>query len=460
MIKKLFIIEFLFYFIFANSTVTRAQEFKWEITGYFKNASSWVISEDNSNDLLKCENIFQLEPYLRFGEYIEFHGVFRAYYDAVFDLERSGWTDDFRFKKEIKRDNSNTVSDPIREFYADITCGSLFMRLGKQQVGWGEAVGMKMLDVVNPQDMRELNQLDFEDSHIPLWMANFIYYPPVMGTSLQLLVVPDIEPHYIPPAGYPFTPQFVNQYQELEDLGILHLDRSPNIGRKVPQNLRNMEIGVRWYQNLPYLEYSLNYFYHWSDVPGLYTAYPLYNPDFSMNYDLKYHRFHTVGGSFTRMFDRFFGLEGVSLKGEMAAHLKDRVFYQYTRPFSDPSNPLGIKMAKSDSFNYYLALGKFFFTDYHVMLQFFQFISLDYEDGYPSDEVESVLSLYLSTDYLQERILPDLLWVYFDDGPLWFRARCKLKITDYWMFNIGCNLYFEHPYGDQDNLFLEVKYEF
>ena len=458
--KKIFLIFFLFYFSIVNLVNAQAQDGRLTIKGYIKNASSLLISGDNSNDLLKCVNIFELEPHFRLNQNIEFHGNFRAYYDAVFDLQKSGWTDDFRFKEDIRNANANTVSDPIRELYADIAWGNLFMRLGKQQVGWGEAIGVKMLDVINPQDMRELNQLDFEDSHIPLWMANFIYYPPVMGTSFQILLIPDIEPHYFPPAGYPFAPQFVNQYQELVDQGLLNLDRSPNVGKKVPQNLRNMEMGVRWYQNLPYLEYSLNYFYHWSDSPGLYTAYPLYNPDLSMNYDLQYHRFHTLGGSFTRIFDRFFGLEGVSLHGEVAAHLEDRVSYAYTRPFSDPTNPLGIKMAETDSFNYYLALDKFFFINYMVKLQFFQFITLDYEDEYTVDEVENVLSLYIATDYLQERILPDLLWVYQDDGPLWFRGRCKMKFTDYWSFNIGCNLYFEHPYSDQDNVFLEVKYEF
>ncbi|MDY6861977.1 MAG: DUF1302 family protein [Thermodesulfobacteriota bacterium] len=455
--KKLFL---LFILTIICSSPVFARDGGWKISGYIKNASSLRISEDNKNVLLKFENILELEPHYRVNRNIEFHGIVRAYYDAVFDLEGSGWTSGFRFEEEIREANSDSISDPLRELYADITIGRVFMRLGKQQVGWGEAIGMKMLDVINPQDMREFNQLDFEDSHIPLWMANVIYYPPVMGTSLQLLLIPDIEPHYIPPAGYPFTPQFVNRYQGLESHGVLHLNRSPNAGKRVPQNLKNMEIGVRWYQNLPYLEYSLNYFYHWSDVPGLYTAYPLYNIDLSMNYDLKYHRFHTLGGSFTRIFDSFFGIEGVSLKGEVAVHLEDRVSYAYTRAFSDFSNPFGIKMSRSDSFNYYLALDKFFFTDYHVLLQFFQFISLDHEDGYLIDEVDSVFSLYLSTDYLQERILPDLLWVYSDDGSLWFRGRCILKITDYWSLNTGCNLYFEHPYSDQDNVFLEVKYEF
>lgn len=486
MSKKVFLFLVLA-FLWATPAFAGFQEGNWRISGYFKNASSWRVSEDNSNDLLKCENIFQIEPHYRFSNNIEFHGIFRAFYDAVFDLERSGWAEDFRFKKEIKRDNGDTVSDPVRELYSDIKWNKFFIRIGKQQVAWGEAIGMKMLDVINPQDMRELNQLDFEDSHIPLWMVNFVYYPPIMGTNIQILLIPDIEPHYIPPAGYPFTPQPINLFQKLVDEGSLNLERSPTTGKRVAQTMENIEVGIKWYQNLPSVTYSLNYFYHWSDEPGLYAKSPVSNSPFlpPFNYELKYHRFHTVGGTFTKIFDSFFGLEGVSLKGEVAAHLEDRIPYAYTKLFSDPSNPVGVKMAKTNSFNYYLALDKFFFTDYYGIIQFFQFISLDHKEGYLSfptvrgmdllnqklvassqDKVDNVFSLYLATDYFQERVLPNLLWVYSDDGAWWFRGRCKLKYSDNWFLHLGVNLYFGDEstvmgqYHNQDNLFLEIKYEF
>ena len=106
---------------FSTPALAWFQEGSWRISGYFKNASSWRLSADNCNDLLKCENIFQIEPHYRFNTNVEFCGIFRAYYDAVFDLERRGWTDNFRFKEESKiycypeqqgllfRDRSNLV---------------------------------------------------------------------------------------------------------------------------------------------------------------------------------------------------------------------------------------------------------------------------------------------------------------------------------------------------------------
>jgi hypothetical protein len=308
-----------------------------------------------------------------------------------------------------------------------------------------------------------------------------------MGTNLQILLIPDIEPHYVAPAGHPFAPQPINLFQDFIDTGMLNLKVNPTTGKRVPQDMENIEFGIKWYQNLPFLTYSLNYFYHWSDEPGVYAESPISNtPPFPpFNYELKYHRFHTVGGTFTKIFDSFFGLEGVSLKGEVAAHLKDRVVNAYTNLMSDPSNPLGVEMDETNTFNYYLALDKFFFTDYYIIFQFFQFISLDHKSSHLSfptvrdvdwlnhkivasyqDEVDNIFSLYVSTDYLQERVLPNLLWVYSDDGASWFRGKCNLKYSNNWYFNLGINLYFGDEstilgqYHDQDNFFMEMKYEF
>lgn len=60
----------------------------------------------------------------------------------------------------------------LREFYFDTSAGDWFFRLGKQQVVWGTADGIKLLDMINPTDYRELNQNAGEDSRIPVWMVN------------------------------------------------------------------------------------------------------------------------------------------------------------------------------------------------------------------------------------------------------------------------------------------------
>jgi len=68
--------------------------------------------------------------------------------------------------------SSFTQRDPIREIYTDISGGDFEVRLGKQQIVWGTADGMKLLDIVNPTDYAEMAQNQMEDARVPVWALN------------------------------------------------------------------------------------------------------------------------------------------------------------------------------------------------------------------------------------------------------------------------------------------------
>ncbi|MDB2590661.1 RNA polymerase-associated protein rapA [Candidatus Thioglobus sp.] len=67
---------------------------------------------------------------------------------------------------------SYTQRDALREAYIDTTVDDWSIRAGKQQVVWGTADGMKLLDAINPTDYSEMAQNQMEDSRIPVWMIN------------------------------------------------------------------------------------------------------------------------------------------------------------------------------------------------------------------------------------------------------------------------------------------------
>jgi len=67
---------------------------------------------------------------------------------------------------------SYTQRDALREAYVDTTVEDWSIRAGKQQVVWGTADGMKLLDMINPTDYSEMAQNQMEDSRIPVWMIN------------------------------------------------------------------------------------------------------------------------------------------------------------------------------------------------------------------------------------------------------------------------------------------------
>jgi hypothetical protein len=67
---------------------------------------------------------------------------------------------------------SYTQRDALREAYVDATVDDWSIRAGKQQVVWGTADGMKLLDMINPTDYSEMAQNQMEDSRIPVFMVN------------------------------------------------------------------------------------------------------------------------------------------------------------------------------------------------------------------------------------------------------------------------------------------------
>lgn len=146
-----------------------------EISGYLKNETSvftkdgqvtgeasTLVDQDGheSGDLMKFENSARMFMNGYFGEESSWHADLNFIYDS------EGANDDYKGHKLY------TQNDYLRELYVDTSLAGWALRLGKQQVVWGTADGIKLLDIINPTDFRELNQNAMEDSRIPIWMIN------------------------------------------------------------------------------------------------------------------------------------------------------------------------------------------------------------------------------------------------------------------------------------------------
>mgnify|MGYP003959105583 CR=1 FL=1 len=104
----------------------------------------------------------------------------RIYIDGEIDEVNEGST--YHVELNLMRDSkgvgkhdgneSYTQRDALREAYVDTTVEDWSIRAGKQQVVWGTADGMKLLDMINPSDYSEMAQNQMEDSRIPVWMVN------------------------------------------------------------------------------------------------------------------------------------------------------------------------------------------------------------------------------------------------------------------------------------------------
>ncbi len=132
--------------------------------------------------------------------YVQYRGAF----DPVFRIRD-------RYDERFESNVTDTVEkeNAVRDLYLDIATGDfgpgrLTLRIGRQQVVWGEADVVRSLDVINPLDLRKNfllgpDQPNLNEYRIPLWMlkANYSWpqFGPIANPALELLYIPgDIEP--------------------------------------------------------------------------------------------------------------------------------------------------------------------------------------------------------------------------------------------------------------------------
>jgi len=136
-------------------------KFTHEQANYSSNGTTIGAANSHGKDAFKSESSLRV--------YVD--GTFEDEAGSSYHLELQGFND----SKAVDNLDSNeayTQRDPLREAYIDTTSNDWSIRVGKQQVVWGTADGMKLLDAINPTDYTDLAQNQMEDSRIPVFMIN------------------------------------------------------------------------------------------------------------------------------------------------------------------------------------------------------------------------------------------------------------------------------------------------
>ena len=112
--------------------------------------------------------------------------------DWRFMAGASAWEDEVysalpaRYPESIRRNDSREVR--LRDFYLQYKKGSVTLRLGNQQVVWGEAFGGVYSDIVNPRDLRDGLSGDLSTVRLQTPMLNLKIV--MSSVSFQGLVMP------------------------------------------------------------------------------------------------------------------------------------------------------------------------------------------------------------------------------------------------------------------------------
>lgn len=278
----------------------------------------------------------------------------------------------------------------LREFYLEAYAGPAYLKLGKQQVVWGTADGLKVLDVVNPQDFREFVLADFDESRIPLWTVNADI--PIKNMNLQLVWIPDQTYHDIPEfdAEYGFTANLPRPTPTL-DVVIEDPDRPSRV-------IADSDIGARLSTFWKGWDLTASYFYHYDDIPVLRRSIAPAPGGAVLTISPEYERTHLFGATFSNAFG------DLTLRGEVGYSLDK---YYSTR---NPLDADGVE--RVNELSYVIGLDWFGFTDTLLSVQLFQSILSDNPSGLTRDQVENTVTFLARRDFRNHTLHAENLVVY------------------------------------------------
>jgi len=318
----------------------------------------------------------------------------------------------------------------LREFYFDTGIGDSIVFAGKQQVVWGKSDGLKVLDIVNPQDFREFILDDFDQSRIPLWTLNAEI--PINNITLQLLLIPDQTYHKFATAdsSYGFTsPLIIPTTAANENIAI-----TPAI--EPDKLLQDADVGFRLSTFTHGWDLTFNYLYHYDDTPVLFRYISITTNGININIKPQYKRTHLVGGTFSNTFGN------LTLRGEVG-YLTDK--YISTTETTDTDG-----VVKTGELKYVLGFDWYGFTDTLLSIQIFQTYLDNYKKGMIREQLNTQITFLFKQDYINQTVHAEILLLHdidYEDGMA--RPKLTYEYSDEINFYAGADIF----YGNKNGLF-------
>jgi len=322
----------------------------------------------------------------------------------------------------------------LREFYLDTSIKNNIVVLGKQQVVWGKSDGLKVLDIINPQNYREFILDDFDQSRIPLWIVNTDI--PISNVTLQLLLILDQTYHEFATSGshYQFTSSIIIP---ATPAGV-NVQFNPTI---TPDNtLQDADAGFRLSTFTHGWDLTFNYLYHYDDTPVLFRTVNNSPGGLNINITPQYKRTNLIGGTFSNTFG------SLTLRGE---------FGYLTDKYISTTNPLDVDgVVKTGEFKYVLGFDWYGFTDTILSMQIFQTYLDNYSTGMIQEQLNTQVTFLIKKNYMNETLHAETLLLHDtdnDDGML--RLKLTFNYDDAINVYAGADIF----YGHKDGLFGQFK---
>lgn len=336
----------------------------------------------------------------------------------------------------------------LQELYLDWQMGSGLLRLGKQQVAWGETDGMRVLDLVNPLDLSEFVLAPFDEIRIPVWMLNYSWIGEEY--AYQFLFIPDTTRSYVPngrfqPSSPLVTPVLAPSQAAGAQVPVIYPDPGGRSG------LKHADLGLRLGRSLAGRDLNLILLRQQSheylavaslDATGQIRT---LTPTYFMR--------HLAGVSYSEALDEFV------FRAELSYSPRE-YFYQRI-----PGRGSGLN--RRAEWRYAAALDWYGMDDGLLSMQLLQSVLAGSATALVRDRVDTSLSLALSQNFLNQIYRLDLSLIHSlnqKDGLL--RASVLWNTTDHLSISLGVDSFYGEATGlfgqfrERDRVSLIMKYAF
>jgi len=394
-------------------------------------------SQDDNNWLNLSRAFFQTEwefkPFDEYRDNFKLYSKIRLIHDQTeeFDSNLNKY-DAFprTAPSELQIGGNDEYQFEVWELYSEIDVGNLWLRIGRQQIVWGEMIAARIMDIINPLDLSwhfRFEPEEFENIRIPLWSLRALYtieqskVPGLRNLNIECFLNPgDIAPDVNPEPGAPFN--FKPPYPPF--FIITEKDRRGDV-----------EYGVRIGGSIGQVYGTINYLHLYTDSAYLDTKQFVPVP-LTFYIDAKYPSIDvyglTLNYAFAPPIDLVTTFEGT---------------YIPNQPYMDANSRFpGIQ--DRGTFNYAIRFDRKTFVfprPTSAMMIQFQLSGIvvegDEEDlligNQEVDKSRESLALILSQAFFKADLLtPSFQTVYDIDGAYYIKPQLKFKTGDHWVLDV------------------------
>lgn len=354
-----------------------------------------------------------------------------------------------------KRDNVSFLANPFyyqypyqedyfdfRELYMDIYTKKLDLRIGKQQIVWGQADGVFITDIVSPLNLTEFLLWDFNEIRIGVTAVKAKYYLHP-DHNIEAVWIPIFTPSITPDSSSIWSPEQTFPAPPTFDYS----------NTSVASNVENSEFFLRYSISKSAVDVQFIGAYTWEDTP---TTHVQKEIDSTMNLTgititPEYHRLVMGGGNFSASVGDFI------VRGEAAYY--NGKYFQTTDPMAVDA------LIQKDYLNYVVGLDRTL-GDWKLSGQFIQKVVFNYDDRMTNNAIDNLMTIMISKPLFREQVRLELFsYVGLTNEDALVRVRGFYFPYDGLGVELGTNLFLGEQglfgqYNQNSMIYTRVKYSF